>query len=114
MSGNIRCFWLLFAGDVGQFCWNEGLMFPPLIHQGFGGLDRVAKNLETSRIGKFFWHQNIVLACLSCVLPSGDNTIIAQLGPHLLPLINLKGLKLLLFFHSVCGFAFLGYFQNNT
>ena len=40
----------------------------------------------------FFWHQNIVLACLSCVLPSGANTIIAQFGPHLLPLIILKGL----------------------
>ena len=52
---------------------------------------------KSSRIVKlkmstFFWHQNIVLACLSCVLPSGANTIIAQFGPHLLPLIILKGL----------------------
>ena len=30
-------FCLLLVCDVGQFCTNEGLMFPTLIHQGFGG-----------------------------------------------------------------------------
>ena len=52
------CFCLLLVCDVGQFCTNEGLMFPTLIHQGFGGqkqeLQKKHRDLQTE-IGKLLF-----------------------------------------------------------
>ena len=89
LSCDVGCFHLLLACDVGQFCRSKGLMFPPLIHQGFGRLARVAKNQELEWKNSFSAKE--CRKRVSCVLPSGDNTIIPQFGLHLLPLINLKG-----------------------